>query len=47
MTTSQAIAALLAAHQKAESIARRLYPTADSEQIHQIVKAELNRQLGL
>ena len=47
MTTAQAIAALLAAHQKAQAIARRLHPQADAEQIHQIVKAELNRQLGL
>lgn len=47
MTTPQAIAALLAAHQKAEAIARRLYPAADDERIHQIVKAELFRQLGL
>lgn len=47
MTTPQAIAALLAAHQKAEAIARRLYPAADAEQLHQVVKAELFRQLGL
>lgn len=47
MTTAQAIAKLLAAHQKAEAIARRLNPQASAEEIHQIVSAELIRQLGL
>ena len=46
MTTPQAIAALLSAHQKAEAIARRLYPAADAEfLLAEYMAAQMDRQI--